>query len=303
MPDLTTASDVDAFLASADKAAMRTNIGLGTADELSAPVFAADAGASDTYAATLSPAPSAYVTGAHYRFKANTANTGAATINFNSLGAITIVKAAGGITTALADNDIRAGQWVDVVYDGTNMQMQSTLGNAASGGGTWVLISTATISGSPATVDISLSGSYRKYLVEFEDFYSTGANYNLFMRTSSDGGSSFDSGASNYQWGRGALGSYSPVLSNGTAVDLLPLPGVGSTKGIVGTITFFDPLNTALKSRFHWELSRIVYNSSAIDLFLGTGYRDAAADVNALRFYFDAGNVGGGKIRLFGWSE
>lgn len=143
MPDLTTASDVDGFLASADKATMRTNIGLGTADELSAPVFAADAGSTDTYVATLSPAPSAYVTGAHYRFKANTANTGAATINFNSLGAITIVKAAGGITTTLANNDIRAGQWVDVVYDGTNMQMQSTLGNAASGGTSGYVVKTA----------------------------------------------------------------------------------------------------------------------------------------------------------------
>lgn len=100
-------------------------------DIVDASGFAADSGASDTYAATLSPAITAYVTGTHYRFKANTANTGAATINFNSLGAITIVKVAGGITTTLADNDIRAGQWVDVVYDGTNMQMQSTLGNAA----------------------------------------------------------------------------------------------------------------------------------------------------------------------------
>jgi hypothetical protein len=97
--------------------------------------FASDAGSTDTYAATLSPAPSAYVTGQAYRFKANTANTGACTINFNSLGAKTIKKVAGGITTDLADNDIRAGQWVDVVYDGTNMQMQSTLGNAAAGGG------------------------------------------------------------------------------------------------------------------------------------------------------------------------
>jgi hypothetical protein len=95
--------------------------------------FAADAGSNDTYVATLSPAPSVYTTGAHYRFKANTANTGAATINFNGLGAKTIVKAAGGITTALADNDIRSGQWVDVVYDGVNMQMQSTLGNAGGG--------------------------------------------------------------------------------------------------------------------------------------------------------------------------
>lgn len=107
---------------------------IADANDISAPVYAADAGANDTYTATLSPAPSAYVTGAHYRFKANTANTGACTINFNSLGAKTIKIAAGGITTDLSDNDIRAGQWVDLVYDGTNMQMQSNTGNAASGG-------------------------------------------------------------------------------------------------------------------------------------------------------------------------
>lgn len=109
-------------------------------NDISSPVYAADAGSTDAYAITLSPAPSAYQTGTHYRFKANTANTGACTLNVNSLGAKTIKKAAGGITTDLADNDIRAGQFVDVVYDGTNMQMQSTLGNAASGGGITELI-------------------------------------------------------------------------------------------------------------------------------------------------------------------
>lgn len=102
--------------------------------ELFATRFGADAGSTDTYAVTLTPVPAAYVTGGHYRFKANTANTGACTVNFNSLGAKTIKKAAGGITTDLVDNDIRAGQWVDLVYDGTNMQMQSLLGNAPAGG-------------------------------------------------------------------------------------------------------------------------------------------------------------------------
>ncbi len=97
--------------------------------------YCTDVGASDAYACNLSSNPSGYVTGALYAFKANTANTGAATINFNSKGAKTIVKVAGGVTTALADNDIRAGQVVIVMYDGTNMQMQSTLGNAVIGTG------------------------------------------------------------------------------------------------------------------------------------------------------------------------
>lgn len=116
-------------------------------------VFAEDAGANDTYTATLSPVPAAYVTGQHYRFKANTANTGAATINFNALGAKTIKKPAGGITTDLVTNDIRAGQWVDLVYDGTNMQMQSLLGNAPAGGGGPATQIDET--GGPTTLDIA----------------------------------------------------------------------------------------------------------------------------------------------------
>jgi hypothetical protein len=134
-------------------------------DVLQAATFAADAGANDTYAATLSPAITAYVTGAHYRFKANTANTGTASVNFNSLGAKTIVKAAGGITTTLADNDIRAGQWCDLVYDGTNMQLQSTLGNSPAGSGTvtsvgWTggIVSIATATSTPAFTVAGTSG-------------------------------------------------------------------------------------------------------------------------------------------------
>lgn len=99
------------------------------ATSLGSSVYCPDAGSNDTYACSLTPAITVYTTGTTYYFKANTANTGAATINFNALGAKTIVKVAGGVTTALADNDIRVGQVVSVTYDGTNMQMQSLLGN------------------------------------------------------------------------------------------------------------------------------------------------------------------------------
>jgi len=145
----TTLARVSAGVASVEGATIFTTT--TKADVLEAATFASDAGSTDDYAATLSPAITAYVTGAHYRFKANTANTGAATINLNSLGAKTIVKVAGGITTALATNDIRSGQWVDVVYDGANMQMQSTLGNAASGG---------TPGGSDTQVQFNDSGAF-----------------------------------------------------------------------------------------------------------------------------------------------
>lgn len=131
--------------------------------------FAADAGANDTYTATLSPVPTAYVTGQSYRFMANTANTGAATINFNTLGAKTIKKVSGGITTDLVDNDIRAGQWVNLTYDGTNMQMASQSGN----GGGYTLMTEYT--GSMTWVD-GLSAYYG--LIDTAQAVSA-ANYNL----------------------------------------------------------------------------------------------------------------------------
>ena len=89
-----------------------------------------DAGSSDSYAGSLSPSIASY-TNVIVWFKANTANTGAATLNLNSVGAVTIKKQK---DQDLADNDIKAGQWVLVAYDGTNWQMLSPVSNAASSG-------------------------------------------------------------------------------------------------------------------------------------------------------------------------
>lgn len=101
-----------------------------------AEIYAADAGANDTYVITLSPVPSAYTTGMVINFKANTVNTGTATINVNSLGAKTIVK---NFNQTLADGDIAAGQFVTLIYDGTNFEMQSQTANASGGGGLTVV--------------------------------------------------------------------------------------------------------------------------------------------------------------------
>lgn len=84
--------------------------------------YAADAQASDTYVITLVPAITAYASGQSFKFKANTANTGAATLNVNGLGAVTIKKFH---DQDLETGDIEAGQIVDVVYDGTNFELQS----------------------------------------------------------------------------------------------------------------------------------------------------------------------------------
>src|ERR1700677_2331921 len=91
---------------------------IATATQMSGANFCQDAGSSGTtYTCNLSPVIGSYATGTLYWFKANTTNTGSATINFNSKGPLTIKKMVGGIATNLAANDIASGQWVAVIYD------------------------------------------------------------------------------------------------------------------------------------------------------------------------------------------
>lgn len=62
-----------------------------------------------------------YYVGLKITVKFTNANTGASTFNLNSLGAKDIKNAAGG---ALSANDIRAGAYYDLIYNGTYFQLK-----------------------------------------------------------------------------------------------------------------------------------------------------------------------------------
>lgn len=97
------------------------------ADSVSSPTgrswndYAVDAVGTDAYAITLTGF-TAYVAGQTFKFKAGTANTGACSLKVNGLAVIPIKK---DVSSDLATGDILANQIVTVIYDGTNMQLQS----------------------------------------------------------------------------------------------------------------------------------------------------------------------------------
>ncbi len=218
-------------------------------------VYAADAGSNDTYAITLSPAPAAYVNGMRISFKANTANTGAATLNVNSLGAITIKK---NHDQDLADNDIEVGQIVDVIYDGTNFQMQSQLANAV----TISAASQAQMEAFVATgvyVDPSLvvyHPGVAKAWIYF--IYSGGTptsqrNFNVSSLTDNAGGdftvnftTAFSDALYSYQWGGRNGGSAMAVIEqhdaptrSTTAIRFYALVGTTPTDYAGVSLSFF----------------------------------------------------------------
>ena len=89
-------------------------------------------GAANTYAVALNPVLAAYVDGVGIAVKINVDNTGASTINVNSLGAKTIKKPNGNDVSA---GNLKAGSIYSLRYNGTNFILQGSdaAGNATPG--------------------------------------------------------------------------------------------------------------------------------------------------------------------------
>lgn len=156
-PRVPTADENDA-LAGSDGSPSSSNVFVTESDDRvefsvtqdGSEVYAATSTGNDTYAITLSPVPTAYAAGNSFKFKTDVANTGAATLNVNSLGAKTIKK---NIDEDLQTGDIGAGQIIEVTYDGTNFQVTSPISQF----GTRVYVngvsSSTVLTGTLATID------------------------------------------------------------------------------------------------------------------------------------------------------
>jgi hypothetical protein len=94
--------------------------------------FGTDSGAADAYVVTL-PQTVAYTAGLRVRFVAGAANTGASTVNVNSLGVKAIKQANG---DALISGDIALDQVVDLTYDGTNFKFVGATNSAVTAAAT-----------------------------------------------------------------------------------------------------------------------------------------------------------------------
>lgn len=88
---------------------------LASASQRGAWNYAAATGTANALTANLSPAPSALSVGMEINIKISTANTGAATLNLNGLGAVSIRKAD---LSNSEKGDLVAGSIVTFVYDG-----------------------------------------------------------------------------------------------------------------------------------------------------------------------------------------
>lgn len=86
----------------------------------------------NTLTVTLAPVPASYTTNMTITFKAAATNTGAVTLNVNSLGAKNIQKASSGALAALSSGDLTIGAFYTVRYDGTQFVLEGGVGGGVT---------------------------------------------------------------------------------------------------------------------------------------------------------------------------
>jgi hypothetical protein len=262
--------------------------------------YAADMGAANAYAITLSPAPT-LAAGSRVQLIAAHANTGASTLAVNGGTATPIKKQ---VSTALATGDILANQMLDLIFDGTNWQMVSG-GAASSGGGGLVFLEAHTASNSTELDFTSwYSSAYDNYHITVQALVPATNSIVARMQFSTNGGASYDTGNNYSAVGDYAYNSATNIDGSGGAA----VPGImlanGSTSnnanyGITGTYNLTSPGSTTVYKALVGHSIEMHATVGIIHESIGGFYLNTAA-VNAFRIIMSSGNITSGIVRIYG---
>lgn len=224
--------------------------------------ISATATGTDTYAATITPSITAYTNTQRFFILFTNANTGAATLNLNTLGAKSIVKE--GIK-ALVAGDIPAGSILCVAYDGTNFQIVNTRKRFVTIDLGWFAVSSIgdlqtlyfAHGLTPATGD-TITGPYSMYTGIVREVWinsrSSGTpsnedtTFKLFLN-----GVNAGTITTTFKWDNGAAGNFASHHVTGLAISITKDQKVSSE---ITTPTYAtNPTNTTLYMTLLIELS------------------------------------------------
>lgn len=160
----------------------------------------------------------------------------------------------------------------------------------------WEYISKSTLSGA-STYEFTAFDPvrYDTYLFEFENLLPSSDDKELRGRSSTNGGSTWDSGSNNY-YDSGASGSTYIELSYSGAAG----SGVGNDageEGVTGKVIIRNA-GVAKKTVFEVDVSHFKGDGS-FSRYADTWVRDSAADVDGFQVYYESGTFSG-IVRVWG---
>lgn len=163
------------------------------------------------------------------------------------------------------------------------------------------LIATATASNDAAIDFTGLSSTYFMYKLVIANVVPASDGVSLAIRTSTDGGATYDSAAGHYAYGTFRVDSSSTGYDASASSTILTLCvdiGSDTNESVSGEISLYNPSGT----EYTHASGNFIYENSAgsVRYGAGGGYRLSAADVDAVRVLFTSGNIESGSIKLYG---
>lgn len=174
----------------------------------------------------------------------------------------------------------------------------------------WVPIKTVTASNVTSVDFVNGSGgvvfdaTYKKYIVLITSYIPATDNTTFQMLTSSNGGVSYDNGASDYNGAGLSAVNGGAISALGGDQATFPMAfSIGNATGENAFITV-EMANPAASNKFMIKSFSSVSDATAgkTGMYIAFGMRNAAAAVNAIRFSSGSGNLSG-IFTLFGISS
>ncbi len=248
---------------------------------------------------------------------------GALTINTADVAddAITLAKMAPGTDGQILTYDASGN--ISAVGPGTDGQVLTSTGAGsppafeAAAGGAWNFISTTTFSSTPNYTFTGFnSATYDAYMFMLINVIPATDGVYLNMYTSTDGGSNYDSGSTDYNW----VFNSSTVNNSDSGVDgdidaddsVIKLTGdtsgaanqVGSGSeehGVSGQIWLYDPASTKNTHGTYDLMYQSTTPESVVQIAKGGFARMSAADVDAIKIEFTSSSaIESGQINAYG---
>lgn len=153
-----------------------------------------------------------------------------------------------------------------------------------------------------------INSTYQWYEIELLNYIPATDDTSLWIRLSTDGGSTFKSAGTDYSYAihrvsaaagndiENSTGAAQILLTDSTAAVKI---GNAAGEGLSGTLKIYNPSVTTTKCFLSWALNYI-NSAGALTMQHGTGIYNTATAVDAFRLMSSSGNLSAGNIKIYG---
>ena len=176
-----------------------------------------------------------------------------------------------------------------------------SIADLGGGGGVFTLVDSATASAS-SSLDLDLTG-YDAYYLVVKDLLPATDSVQLWIRYSTDGGSTFKTGASDYRWTNdcNVWNFGATVRQSDNADSEIAVSGVGNQGSTAGEAL---TANLWLSSTSTGVImGNYVFKKPDTAQLISTlyGQYESTGTINSIRFLFSSGNIASGSVSVFGY--